>query len=138
MAEDRYVLEICCNQVKDYSTISKILGVDPSFPSEDWYLVVIQKYPPFGYPASEDYQDWDDDDSEPRSQISNFLDLLEGKYQELAKVGVDRKDITIWYYYEYDGQCNMEFSPEITKQLGENEITLCVTCWDSGWKDSTA
>jgi hypothetical protein len=58
--------------------------------------------------------------------------LLEGKYQQLADIGVDVEDITIWKYYEYDnGQCNMEFHPKVTKRLGDNGIVLCISCWES-------
>ncbi len=32
----------------------------------------------------------------------------------------------------------MEFSPDMTKQLGENEIDLWIACWKSGWVDSVA
>lgn len=125
--KDTYRLEICCDRVSDQDQISSLLGVKPSFPSEDWYLEVIDERLPLEL-LEEDI----DDVLEPKSHIINFLNLLEGKYQQLSEVGVSREDITIWKYYEYDdGQCNMEFHPEITRRLGENEIVLCVTCWES-------
>lgn len=64
--------------------------------------------------------------------INGFLNLLENKYDKLADIGINRIDISIWYLYEYDQQCNMEFDPIRLKRLGENEITLCISCWDSG------
>ena len=109
---------------KDDSLISKGLGIEPNFPDEDGYWVAIEKYSPSGSLSSDDDDgDWDDDLNlvhfapwscvprknycfqngrglEPKSQIHNFLDLLDGKYQDLAKAGVDRQDITIWPYYE--------------------------------------
>lgn len=71
-------------------------------------------------------------DSDPYIDfINEFLDLLEGKYDQLLKIGIARDDITVWMLYEYDGQCNMEFLPEQMKRLGANGITLCVSCWES-------
>lgn len=61
--------------------------------------------------------------------ISEFLDLLIGKYELLEKLGVTRRDISIWLLYEYDEQCNMEFAPETTLRLGQEGITLCISCW---------
>ena len=61
--------------------------------------------------------------------IEYFLDLLEGNYEKLSLVGVERDDISIWLLYEYDQQCNMEFLPHNLKRMGENGIVLCVSCW---------
>lgn len=62
--------------------------------------------------------------------VSQFLSILEGKYDALANIGVMRNNISIWMLYEYEDQCNMEFTPQETKTLGEAGITLCVSCWD--------
>lgn len=69
--------------------------------------------------------------------INNFLDILESKYAKLSELGVQRDHITLCHYYEYDGQCNMEFDPNRMKRLGENGITLCISCWDSGQEYGT-
>ena len=66
----------------------------------------------------------------PYDFINNFLDILEPKFEELVKIQIDKDDITFWFLYEYDQQCNMEFNPREMKRLGENEITLCVSCWE--------
>jgi hypothetical protein len=63
--------------------------------------------------------------------INEFLDILENKYEKLLELGVQKNDITVWYLYEYDQQCNMEFDPLRLKRLGDNGITLCISCWDS-------
>lgn len=60
------------------------------------------------------------------------MDILDGKYLALEDIGVTRDMISIWRLYEYDGQCNLEYSPAEMKRLGDNGITLCVSCWDSG------
>ncbi len=70
------------------------------------------------------------EDHEPFLFVDYFLSLLEGKYEDLQKIGVERENISIWKEYAYDSQCNMEFFPEATYRLGKEGITLCVTCWD--------
>ncbi len=62
--------------------------------------------------------------------VTEFMGLLENKYERLAALGIGRYDISLWKLYAYDGQCNMEFSPEDMKRMGENDIALCVSCWD--------
>ena len=62
--------------------------------------------------------------------IKYFLDLLEEKYDKLCEFGIKNNDISIWYLYEYEEQCNMEFSPLNLKRMGENGITLCISCWE--------
>jgi len=110
--------------IETYNSITELLAKKPrdkdfnNFPNQipsTWTYEVITKeeYPYFDF-------------------INNFLDILESKYVKLAELGVQRDDITIWNYYEYDGQCNMEYDPNRLKRLGENGITLCITCWDSG------
>jgi hypothetical protein len=61
--------------------------------------------------------------------INEFLDILENKYVDLEKLNIERDDITIWMIYEYDDQCNMEFNPQRMKRIGENGITLCISCY---------
>ena len=63
--------------------------------------------------------------------IETFLSYLNGKERELLELGVRSENISIWMLYEYDGQCNLEFSPSDMKRLGEKEISLCVSCWES-------
>ncbi|NVO03761.1 MAG: hypothetical protein HXX09_13775 [Bacteroidetes bacterium] len=62
--------------------------------------------------------------------INNFLDILEPKYDELEAFSIKREDISFWHFYEYEQQCNLEFDPKRLKRLGDNEITLCISCWD--------
>jgi len=61
--------------------------------------------------------------------IAYFLDLLDGNYDKLFSVGINRNQISIWLLYEYEGQCNLEFLPLNLKRMGENDIVLCVSCW---------
>lgn len=64
--------------------------------------------------------------------INIFLDILEGHYEELESIGIARDNISIWMIYEYNQQCNMEFLPKDMKRLGDNKITLCISCYQVG------
>ena len=101
----------------NYHKIEGILGVKPE-PIEDelfswWILEYIQK-----------------ENDEYIPYIEKFLSILDGKYEQLKEIGVEREDISIWKLYAYDSQCNMEFSPKDMYALGKEGITLCVSCWD--------
>ncbi|MCW8896879.1 MAG: hypothetical protein OQJ96_13530 [Flavobacteriales bacterium] len=119
-----YSLRIACEEYI-YNEISSLLQVQPkdSDSSNTWWIYeVVEK-------EDDEYYDF----------ISNFLDLLEGKYSFLEKLEISRKDITIWRVYEYDDQCNMEYDAEELKRLGENGINLCISCYqasddDEDWK----
>jgi hypothetical protein len=62
--------------------------------------------------------------------INYFLDLLEKKYLRLEQIGVFREHISIWMIYEYNNQCNIQFIPKDLKRLGENGVSLCVSCYE--------
>lgn len=114
--EYTYILRINYEQ-NQLENITNILGTLPSNNKFYWELILIQK-------DSEPYIDF----------INKFLNLLEGKYDQLSQIGIERDDITVWILYEYDRECNLEFSPEQMKRLGVNGITLCVSCWQSSEK----
>ena len=108
------------NDISKYNAISSLLQLSPrKLNLEDnlqyavWSYEVLVK---------------DEDNS--YDFINNFLDILEPKFGELEKKQIIRSDITFWFLYEYDQQCNMEFNPKEMKRLGENEITLCISCWE--------
>lgn len=110
--------------LETYDSITKLLGVIPN----ESNLKYLKGKPPsiWTYEVIEEHDDPFYD------FINSFLDILENKYDSLASLGIQRKNITFWYIYEYDQQCNMEFEPESLKRLGDNGITLCISCWDSG------
>jgi len=64
--------------------------------------------------------------------VTNFMDLLEGKYEELKRLGINRENISIWMLYAYNEECNIELSPKDMKRMGDNGITLCISCWEEG------
>lgn len=62
--------------------------------------------------------------------ISLFYNALNGKFSKLKKIGITKEDITIWFYYEYIQQCNIEFNPSDLKKLASLGVTLCISCWE--------
>jgi hypothetical protein len=64
--------------------------------------------------------------------ITHFLNLIEKNKHELSELGIKNDDITVWYLYEYEQQCNMEFGPEMLKKMGDLGITFCISCWEKG------
>ncbi|MFQ4142113.1 hypothetical protein [Chlorogloeopsis sp. ULAP02] len=112
-----YILRIDCGNDK-IKIVNDILGINNTSNNSYWEQTLIEEAldPPVNF-------------------IDKFLNLLEGKYQKLSRVGVNKDDISVWVYYEYDEQCNMSFSPEDMKRLGDNQITLCISCWETDSKN---
>ncbi len=61
--------------------------------------------------------------------INYFMDIIEDSIHKIESIGVEKNDITIWYLYEYTGQCNMEFRPKDLARMGKYGIALCISCW---------
>ncbi len=97
-------------------SLNSILGIeyliDKESPSQ-WIYEVVQE-------ESSEYFDF----------INSFLDLLEPNFSEIEKLNIGREDISIWMLYEYKQQCNMEFDSQRLKRIGENGITLSISCWE--------
>lgn len=134
--ENRNVLIINCRQ-EDITKVNEILGINCSSDSEfysghSWeYIVVDEEFDIIE--IVEDKSDIIEEELDtPLTFISTFLDILEGKYDSLVSIGVKRSDISVWIYYGYDEQCNLEFAPREMKRLGDNGIVLCASCWESG------
>ena len=60
-----------------------------------------------------------------------FLNLLTRHGDALAQLGVSGEQLTVWYCYEYEQQCNMAFEPDVLKQMGALGVTLCISCWEN-------
>src|SRR5215217_2596343 len=102
-----YRLQIkCSNDQKE--KINSILGIENREPATWWNTVI-----------EEDSQDF-------TRALDIYIDLIARNLHALKKIGVSSKSISIWYLYEYEQQCNMEFGPHTTKQIGELGVTLCV------------
>jgi hypothetical protein len=128
MAKNTFVLELEIERGQSIEAISAILGIRPNFKSKNWCFSIIRDYD--NDDDMEEICEYEHFDDIP-SFIDQFIDLLDGKYEELAKVDIQRNDIIFWKYYAYDGQCNLEFTPKQLKKLGDNGIRLCISCWDA-------
>lgn len=94
-------------------SISSIIGLTPNMPS---------KYGFWGFEIN-------DEKSEITSPIEFFYGKMANKMKELETVGVTNDDISVWVFYEYDQQCNLEFTPEEVNNLNEMGVALCISCW---------
>jgi hypothetical protein len=105
-----YILRINTDKEK-YDILKDLLLVEPTSIKSYWELSIKEN--------SNSYTD----------AINYFLGLIENNIKELNKNGINNEDISIWYFYEYEEQCNMEFHPMDLKRLGDNGIVLCISCW---------
>lgn len=115
-----YWLHINTNNEQTYNAVSTIMKVEPEPNEESWFNKNL--YQTWSYKAVET------EDDPVCDFIECFLNLLEDKYEVLAKHGIKRTDILFWLVYEYDQQCAMEFHPQQMKRLGENGIILNIDC----------
>lgn len=106
----RYILRIAG---EDPAQIARVLGASSVEPGQ-WALA-LEEGP----------------NDAPVPFVEVFMGLLEGRFDALEGIGVSRDDITIWLLYEYDEQCNLEFSASDLKRLGDSGISLCVSCWQA-------
>ncbi|MES2627498.1 MAG: hypothetical protein V4616_00890 [Bacteroidota bacterium] len=101
------------SQLSSSDPIDRILNVNTDKRSDGrWCYTITQE-------KGEPYYDF----------INNFLDLLDGKYEQLLDLKITKDDIAIWHIYIHDGQCNLEFDPQRMKRLGDAGITLCISCY---------
>jgi len=114
MEKSLYQLRINVDE-KHYESITSILKLKQVNYKNGWsYDIVLEE------------------ESEHYNVIDKFLRVLQGKYERLKELGIKRDDITIWLIYGYNNQCNMEFEPTLLKNLGENGITFCISCYEAG------
>ena len=109
----KYELIIECEQPK---VVERILGVSSERSSSNrWSMCFIES---------------EDDPHIPF--VNEFLRVLSGKYEALNQAGIERKNISVWVFYQYDQQCNLEFSSKEIGALGKEGIDLCLSCWKKG------
>ncbi|MDH8702594.1 hypothetical protein M2138_001962 [Dysgonomonadaceae bacterium PH5-43] len=109
-----YKLQIVCSTKEQQECITKILDINYSKQNGSfWTLELVENE----NDATIDF-------------INYFLDILNGKFMELESIGIQRDNISIWFLYQYENQCNMEFKSKDLKRLGENGIDLCISCWN--------
>jgi hypothetical protein len=106
-----YRLQIRCNS-QNNEKLESILGKSNDEPAVGWGLKIEEDSPKF------------------TQALNLYVELIDANIKELRKYDISADDITIWYMYEYEQQCNMEFWPDITKRIGELGIVLCISCWE--------
>jgi hypothetical protein len=111
--KNTFTLRIDCEASKKPS-VSKVLGCQPNENEPYWEISIVQG-----------------DHDGPMNFIDDFITMLNGKYDSLSELDIQRENISIWRYYEYNQECNMEISPREMKLLSENGIVLCISCWQS-------
>lgn len=115
MSRSLYSLRISCVNESQKSNVSKLFNLESNNNNieNEWCFEIEEK-------ENDEYFDF----------INYFMDILEGNYRELKSIGIHKEDISIWLLYEFiDNQCNMEFLPKDLKRIGDNEISLCISCW---------
>lgn len=106
-----YVLTINSDK-KNYPKITDALQVTPSSIRSFWELSI------------------DEDNKLYTKAIIYFMDLMEANMQKLKDIGIKKENISVWFYKPYEGQCNMEFTPQEMKRIAKHGITLCISCWE--------
>ena len=116
MSNNIYQLQISYSSDDQLNKISALLNTAPTKQMASLWCLEIEEH------ENKAYFDF----------INRFLDILEGKYEQLKSIGILRKDISVWFLYEYESQCNIEFDPNCLKRLGTEGINLCLSCWQKG------
>ncbi|GAA4791248.1 hypothetical protein GCM10023231_18940 [Olivibacter ginsenosidimutans] len=106
-----YELQIRCN-IDEKQKIENILGISSREYQSDWYQIIEE--------GSSDFL----------HALDKFTSTIEGNLSELKSLGIKEEQISFWYMYEYEQQCNMEFDPNIMKRMGDIGVTLCISCWE--------
>ena len=63
------------------------------------------------------------------NSILKIHEILHDKFLFLSDIGVRNNDITIWLYYEYEEQCNLEFTTKELALLSNLNTDFCISCW---------
>ena len=106
--KNEFVLKIDTDERK-YNDIFKVLRLNPSSIINYWEYELKNSNP-----------------------IAELYAILNDKIILLNELGILREHFTLWLYYEYENQCNMEFSSKDLMMLSELGIQLCISCWEKG------
>jgi hypothetical protein len=108
----KYFFSLRINTKKELiSKINDILGTEANYPQVGW-----------GH-------ELESNDIEYINFIEYYMNILEGKFDKLLEIGITRNDISIWIIYSYEEQCNLDFTPNDLKKLGDNGVALCISCY---------
>lgn len=107
-----YSLRIQNSNRSDTRKIDNILWVN-SCREDFWMYEIIEK-------PDEDYIDF----------FKITESILDWKLQQLKKIWYWKGEISLWVLYWYRNQCNLEFTPDQLKFISQNNIALCISCWE--------
>jgi len=108
-----YSLRINSNDKVIYDSLTKSFGEGGEMADGSWGIEIEK--------GDEDNFDF----------IRHFTELLESKAEVLKTLSVSADDISLWLLYKYEGQCNLEFTPEQLSSLASKKIALCISCWEA-------
>lgn len=108
-----YMLKIYCSDER-MSQVSKVLGVDPTEVQHGYWGLEVS----------------DEEIADGVDAVGRVLGLLDGKFEDLERIGVARSDVSIWLFVEYQGQCSLLFTAQDLCRIAEKKLDLCIECWE--------
>jgi len=63
-----------------------------------------------------------------RDHLTNFVEKI---YPRVNDELMANYQIQLWILYGYKEQCNLEFDAKDLELLTANNISLCISCWES-------
>lgn len=63
-----------------------------------------------------------------KDEMHGIIDLLEGKYDDLKKLGIQRRDIKLVWNHRHMGQGNLELDPDVMVRMGRNGLSWDIQC----------
>lgn len=64
--------------------------------------------------------------------VDFFIQFIKRNKNQMKLGGITSDEITIWLLYEYEQQCLLCISNKNMKLLTEENIELCIDCWQKG------
>ncbi|WP_222166593.1 hypothetical protein [Edaphocola aurantiacus] len=108
-----YSIKIEVNNTRHFDSISEIFNFSPKETQLDWELILSEE-------------------SIEGNVLNYTVDLLNTKLSELKNIGIELDKISIWYHYEYEDQCNIEFDTKTLSKVAELGVSFCISCWLEG------
>ena len=108
-----YSLRISITNIKQIEAVNSILRIKSNYPEVGWGLEIVKE-----------------DNESKFNFINYFLSIIEGKNSQLRNININNNDISIWVLYEYQDQCNLEFTSTDLKRIGAAGVSLCISCWE--------
>ena len=72
----------------------------------------------------------DEDSPHFNDALVYLTNLVSVNIEKLENLKISKDEITIWLFFEYESQCNMEFHPYQLKKLIELDSVFCISCWE--------